>query len=87
VTDIQNLSDEILFRVIHEGGDVNWSFFALKVMISRLNLKLSMADNSDKALEECYADLRHLFNRSRNIPNAIKDLQIIMELFGKEEVR
>jgi hypothetical protein len=83
VTDTQILSDETLFRVIHESGDVNWSFFALKVMISRLKLKLSMTDNSEKALEECYTDLRQLFHRSHNIPNAIKDLQIIMNNMGK----
>jgi hypothetical protein len=83
--DIQNISDGTLFRVISEGGDVKWNFFALKVMISRLKLKLSMTNNNGKVLQDCYDDLRDLFHRSQNIPNAMKDLQIIVEQFGEEK--
>jgi hypothetical protein len=79
------LSDEILFRIIHEDGDVNWNFFALKVMISRLKLKLSMTNNNGRVLQDCYDDLRDLFHRSQNIPNAMKDLQLIVELFGNDQ--
>ena len=82
MVNIQNISDKTLLRVINEGSDVKWNFFALKVMISRLKLKLSMTNNSEHVLQECYADLRDLFRRSQNIPNAMKDLQIIEDIFG-----
>ena len=84
VEQIQNISDHTLFRIINEGAEVNWNFFALKVMISRLKLKLSMTNN-EEVLQQCFADMRHLFRRSANIPNAQKDLQIIMDLFAEEK--
>ena len=79
---IQDISDQTLFRVINEGGDMNWKFFALKVMISRLKLKLTMSGNKEEVKQQCYTDLRELFLKSNNIPNAKNDLQIIMEQFG-----
>ena len=80
---IQDISDETLFRVINEGDDMNWNFFALKVMISRLKLKLTISDNKEEAMQQCFTDLRELFSKSSSIPNAKNDLQIIMEQFGK----
>jgi len=81
--DTHNIPDNTLLRIINEGSDVNWNFFALKVMISRLKLKLYMANN-EEVLQQCYADIRDLFHRSNNIPNANKDLQIIRNLFWEE---
>ena len=80
--DIQDISDEILFRVINEGGDINWNFFAIKVMISRLRLKLLMSNNKEDVMQACYSDLRELFRKSSNIPNAMKDIQMILERFA-----
>jgi len=87
MVDIQKISDKTLFRVINEGSDVKWNFFALKVMISRFKLKLSMTNNNENVLQECYADLRDLFHRSQNIPNAMKDLHLIVDLFGGGEAQ
>ena len=82
---MQNISDSVLMRLINEGADVNWHFFALKVMISRLNIKLKMsAMDNEEVLPQCFADIRELFRKSANIPNALKDLQLIMELYGEE---
>ena len=83
MTEINNISDETLYRIINEGADVNWNFFALKVMITRLRLKLKMSatNNEEDMLQQCFADIRDLFLRSNNIPNAKKDLQIIEEMF------
>ena len=79
----QDISDATLFRVIVEGGDINWNFFALKVMISRLRLELRMSNNEAEVKKKCYTDLRELFRKSCNIPNAIKDIQMIAERFGE----
>ena len=82
MADIQNISDHTLLRVIHESDDVNWNFFAIKVIIARLRLKLSL-NSDDEAIKESIDNLRDLFRRSSNIPNAIKDLQIIVERFDE----
>jgi len=83
---IQDISDQTLLRVITEGGDVDWKFFALKVMISRLKLKLHyMADDQD-IVQQCCTEMRELLKRSRNVPNATKDLLLIIEQYSQEEL-
>ena len=80
---IQNISNQTLFRVIKKGQDVAWNFYALKVMIMRLRLRLSIAGN-EKEVELCCDELRELFYKSENIPSARKDLQIIVDRFNEE---
>ncbi|MCL2072621.1 MAG: hypothetical protein FWH18_01770 [Marinilabiliaceae bacterium] len=75
---IQEISDKTLYRLITDCNDVNWNFFALKVMISRLKLKLSM-DSSAETIHNCCNELRELLHKSKGIPNAIKDLKIISD--------
>ena len=79
--DLEKISDDTLFRVITESGDINWSFYALKVIISRLKLKLHLTNNEEAVRESC-GEIRALLKKSMNIPNAKKDIQIIMERFG-----
>jgi len=62
---------------------LEWNFFALKVMISRLKLKLVMTNN-EVLISECCSDIRDLLIKSSNIPNAKKDLQLIVERFGTD---
>ena len=85
MANIEDITDDILFRVITESTDVHWSFFALNVMISRLKLTIAMSEDKEEAKRQCISDLRELFTRSRVIPNAKKDLNLIIELFGKKE--
>jgi len=87
MTNIQDITDNTLFRVITESGDVHWNFLALKVIISRLKLKLRMANDSSEALQECYVELRELFRRSGNIPSAKEDMRIVVERFGNNVKR
>lgn len=81
---IQNISDDTLFRIINESGEIDWNFFALKVMISRLKLMLNMAGNTEEAKHQCCEELRKLFDKSANIPNANRDLQKIIEIFDEK---
>jgi len=82
MVDIQEITDDILFRLINESQEIEWNFFALKVMILRLRLKLSMSGYNETTKQQCYADLRDLFRKSAGIPSAKKDLQTILEHFG-----
>ena len=81
MTNITDISDSALIRIINESDSINFNFFALKVMISRLKLKLSLGHNDEDTQHECVNDLRDLFRKSKNIPNAIKDMQMIIEKF------
>ena len=83
MNNLNNIPDEALMRIITETG-VDWNFFALKVMISRLRLKLSMS-NDEETTQQCCNELRELLYKSRNIPNAIIDLHIIRERFVIDE--
>jgi len=80
---IRDISDQTLSRVINKSHDVTWNYYALQVMLMRLRLKLSMADNKKEALQFCCAELRELFNKSENMPNAKKDLKTIVEQFSE----
>ena len=84
VKNIQDIPNNTLLRLITESSDVHWNFFALKVMISRLKLKLSM-DSNEETMDQCCDELRELLHKSRGIPNAIKDLQIITDRFENEQ--
>ena len=84
VIDIHDIPDSMLVRVIREGSNVKWNYFALKVIITRLNLILQMSStNGEEELQNCITELRDLLRKSQNVPNAKKDLQTIMEIFGQ----
>ena len=78
---MENIPDNVLVRIIYESDNINFNFFALKVMISRLKLKLSL-DHNENTKQECINDLRDLFHKSKNIPNAKKDIQLLIEKYG-----
>jgi len=85
--DIDNISENALQSVIKDSVHVNWDFFALKVMISRFRLKLSMIDNHkvnqrEEVIQQCCTEMRELLRKSKHIPSVKKDLQIIVERYG-----
>jgi len=80
ITNIVDIPDSTLISIIYDSDNVTFNFFALKVMISRLKLKLSI-ENDELTKQECVNDLRELFRKSKNIPNAIKDMKMIVEKY------
>ena len=82
MNDIKDISDCTLLRVITDGSDTEWSFFALKIMITRLKLKLSFAHGDAAIQQQCCDEMRELLVKSKNIPNAIKDVKTIVERYG-----
>ena len=82
--DIEKLPDSVLLFVIRDISDVKWDYLALKVMISRFRLKLSIGDIAKQRKEveqQCCTEMRELFLKSVNVPNAMKDLKNILERF------
>jgi len=88
--DIENISDKTLLRVVKDGADMKCEYLALKVLMSRFRLKFSIIATKGRQYDElekqCCAEMRELFFKSINIPNAMKDLKVILERFDTHEV-
>ena len=77
---INNIPDGTLMHVIRHPNDFSWNFLAIKIMLTRLNLKMVMFQNKDDVLLECCNELRNLLRNSANIPNSQTDLKQILSL-------
>ncbi len=78
--DLGKIPDETWIYVIRHPNDFAWNFLAIKIILTRLNLKISMSQNNNAIWGQCCEELRDLIRKSINIPNAQKDLQQILTL-------
>ena len=77
---IDKIPDNVLLHVIRHSNDFSWNFLAIKIMFTRLNLKMLMYQNKEEILRECCNELRGLLKNSINIPNSQADLEQILSL-------
>ena len=77
---IDKIPDDVLLHVIRHSNDFSWNFLAVKIMLTRLNLKMVMFQNKDEVIRECCNELRSLLKNSANIPNSQADLNRILSL-------
>jgi len=77
---IDKIPDDALLHAIHYSNDYSWNFFALKVILTRLKLKMSMFEGDPSIKETCCSELRNLLKRSANVPNLQIDLKLILSL-------
>ena len=77
---IDKIPDNVLLHVIRNSNDFLWNFLAIKIMLTRLNLKLVMYKNAEPVLQECCVELRNLLKNSSNIPNSQTDLNQILSI-------
>ena len=77
---IDKIPDDVLLHVIRHSNDFIWNFLAIKIMLTRLNLKIFMYQNKDEILRECCNELRSLLKNSINIPNSLADLKQILSI-------
>jgi len=77
---IDKIPDNVLLHVIRHSNDFTWKFLAIKIMLTRLNLKMLMFQNKEAVLHECCDELRSLLKNSINIPNSQIDLKQILSL-------
>ena len=77
---IDKIPDNVLLHVIRHSNDFTWKFLAIKIMLTRLNLKMLMFKNKEAVLHECCDELRSLLKNSINIPNSQIDLKQILSL-------
>jgi hypothetical protein len=74
---IDKIPNDRLLYVICNSHAFTWHFFAMKIILTRLNLKLKMNDTPAVASESC-EEIRTLLRRSANVPNAQLDLKQIL---------
>ena len=87
VETIDIIPDDVLLHVIRNSNDFIWNFLAIKIMLTRLNLKISMYQNKAEILHECCNELRSLLKNSVNIPNSQADLKQILSLNIPSEIK
>ena len=77
---IDKIPDELLIHVIRNSKDFSWNFLAMKIILTRLKLQISMYEGNRDILSQCCAELRNLLKKSINIPNSRDDLKQILSL-------
>jgi len=75
---IDRIPDEKLIHVIRNSNDFTWNFFALKIILTRLNMKITMHQGDKLIFSECCGELRNLLKKSSNVPNSQEDLKKIL---------
>ena len=79
---IDRIPDEVLLRIIKNSNDFLWNFLALKIMLTRLNLEISMCEGGQSIIPKCCNELKNLLKKSANIPNSRNDLKQILGLIS-----
>ena len=77
---IDSIPNEVLVQVINNSNEYSWNFFALKINLTRLKLKLSMYKDDSAVIAECCSELKKLLKKSANVPNSQTDLKQILSL-------
>ena len=86
IMEIDKIPNQVWLHVLHHPNDFTWNFFALKIILMRLSLKMSMFGNDPgkEVIGECCDELRDLMKKSMNVPNAQKDMELIASLADGE---
>ena len=80
VETIDRIPNDKLIHVIRHSNDFSWNFFAMKIILTRLNLKIAIHKDDKSILPECCDELRNLLKNSVNVPNSQADLKQILSL-------
>ena len=77
---IEKITDDLLVHVIRHSNEYTWNFFAMKVILTRLNMKMKMYNNDLSVLPDCCGELRNLLRKSANVPSSQADVKQILSL-------
>ena len=77
---IDNIPNDTLIQVIRNPNNFTWNFFAMKIILTRLNLKLKMNDKDKSIMSECCNELKSLLKKSIAVPNSQADLKQILSI-------
>jgi len=77
---INKIPNDKLIHVIRHSNDFTWEFFAMKIILTRLNLKIAMFKGDESILSGCCDELRNLLKKSVNVPHSQADLNQILSI-------
>ena len=77
---IDQIPNNVLVHVIQHSNDFTWNFLAMKIILTRLNLKITMNSDGKSIVSDCCDELRNLLKKSINIPNSRTDLNQILSI-------
>ena len=79
---IDSIPNDMLIHVIRNSNKYTWNFFAMKIILTRLKLKITMheEEGNKSVFSECCDELRNLLKKSVNVPNSQADLKQILSL-------
>jgi hypothetical protein len=80
VETIDRIPNDVIVHIIRNAKNYTWNFFAIKILLIRLDLKIKMHHNNQSILPECCNELRNLLKKSFNIPNSQEDLKQILSI-------
>ncbi len=79
-TTLNDIPNSVWMHIIQHSNDFAWNFLALKIILTRLKLKLAMAQDGEDTEQQCCNELKNLLQKSANIPNAQKDVDQILTI-------
>ena len=79
---INNIPNDVLVHVVRHSNEFTWNFFAMKIILTRLNMKIRMNEGNTSILPECCEELRNLLKKSISVPNSQSDLKQILSLIN-----
>ncbi|NLY88465.1 MAG: hypothetical protein GX085_02440 [Firmicutes bacterium] len=79
--DLSKIADQTWEDLILKDLDLEFEFLALKILLSRLRLKVK-TDSTPDAIKNSVEEIKKLFARFENLPSAQKDLQRIIKSEG-----
>ena len=82
---IDKIPNDILIHVVRHSGEYTWNFFAMKIILTRLSLKIKMNEKNSEILPECCEELRNLLKKSAGVPNSQNDLKQILSLIEEKQ--
>jgi hypothetical protein len=82
IESIDLIPNEVLIHVIRNSNDFSWNFLGVKIILTRLNMKILMHKSNDFIFPECCNELKNLLKQSASIPNSQADLKQILSLIG-----
>ena len=77
---IDKIPDAVLMHVIQHSNNYSWNFLAVKISLTRLNLKMRMSPKDNNIRSLCCDDFRGLLKKSVNVPNAVADINRLISL-------
>jgi len=80
VETIDNIPEDVLIHIIRNANEFSWNFLAIKIILTRLNLKILMHKDHQSVKTESCKELRNLLKKSINVPNSRSDIKQILSL-------